>query len=152
MKLSTTVMKLSTTVRKKMLKMARDLNERGQLPCVSSLCQEFVYPVNTSIRKTVADLLDAEGVPRRRSPRRTVKESLSVGAGEFGQKFESLSQVFVHANKNPIRDKIIVQEYDFATIANRNLQSPCDDIDIYLVARAKAGSVRAFEILKKVVG
>jgi hypothetical protein len=104
------------------------------------------------LRKTVADLLDAEGVPRRRSPRRTVKESLSVGAEEFGQKFESLSQVSVDINKNPIRDKIIVQEYDFATIANRNLQSPCDDIDIYLVARAKAGSVRAFEILKKVVG
>jgi hypothetical protein len=79
---------------------------------------------------------------------------LSVGAGEFGQKFQSLSQVFVHANKNPIRDKILADSHshDISFSTNRDTQTPCDDIDIYLVARAKAGSVRAFEILKKVVG
>jgi len=145
-------MKFPDMIAHRILNHAKRANLQGAPPTVTSLCKGYGYPMTSWLRKTVADLLDAEGVPRRRSPRRTVKESLSVGAGEFGQKFESLSQVFVHANKNPIRDKIIVQEYDFATIANRNLQSPCDDIDIYLVARAKAGSVRAFEILKKVVG
>jgi hypothetical protein len=145
-------MKFPDMIAHRILNHAKRANLQGAPPTVTSLCKGYGYPMTSWLRKTVADLLDAEGVPRRRSPRRTVKESLSVGAGGFGQKFESLSQVFVDINKNPIRDKIIVQEYDFATIANRNLQSPCDDIDIYLVARAKAGSVRAFEILKKVVG
>ena len=145
-------MKLPDNIAHRILNHAKRANLNGPPPSVTSLCKGYGFPMTSWLRKTVAKLLDAEGVPRRRSPRRTVKESLSVGAEDFGQKFESLSRVFVDINKNPIRDTIFRQESDFATIANRDTQSPFDDIDTYLVARAKAGNVRAFEILKKVVG
>jgi len=147
-------MKFPDMIAHRILNHAKRANLQGAPPTVTSLCKGYGYPMTSWLRKTVADLLDAEGVPRRRSPRRTVKESLSVGAGEFGQKFESLSQVFVHANKNPIRDKILADSHshDISFNTNRDTQTPCEDIDTYLVARAKAGSVRAFEILRKIVG
>ena len=147
-------MKLPDNIAHRILNHAKRANLNGPPPSVTSLCKGYGLPMSSWLRKTVAKLLDAEGVPRRRSPRRTVKESLSVGAEDFGQKFESLSRVFVDINKTPIRDTILADSHshDISFSTNRDTQSPCDDIDTYLVARAKAGSVRAFEILKKVVG
>lgn len=147
-------MKLPDNIAHRILNHAKRANLQGAPPSVTSLCKGYGFPMTSWLRKTVAKLLDAEGVPRRRSPRRTVKESLSVGAEEFGQKFELLSRVFVDINKNPIRDTMLVDcnSHDISFSANRDTQTQCDDIDTYLVARAKAGSVRAFEILRKIVG
>jgi len=147
-------MNLPDKIANRVLTRAKRSNLNGRLPSVTGLCKGLGYPMSSWLRKTVAKLLDAEGVPRRRSPRPTAEKSSLVAAQEFGQKFESLSQVFVHANKNPIRDKILADSHshDISFSTNRDTQTPCDDIDTYLVARAKAGSVRAFEILKKVVG
>ena len=145
-------MKLPDNIAHRILNHAKRANLQGAPPSVTSLCKGYGFPMTSWLRKTVAKLLDAEGVPRRRSPRSTVKQSLIVGAEEFGQKFESLSRVFVDADLNLVRGTIYRSSDKISMSDNRELQSPCDDIDTYLVARAKAGSVRAFEILKKVVG
>lgn len=158
-------MKLPDNIAHRILIHAKRANLQGDLPTVTSLCEDYGFPMTSWLRKTVAKLLDDEGVPRRRSPRLTVKPSRIVGAAEllgvdpeeFGrqlEKLESLPRIFVDINKNPIRDTILADSHshDISFSTNRDTQTQCDDIDTYLVARAKAGSVRAFEILRKIVG
>jgi hypothetical protein len=92
-------MKLPDNIAHRILNHAKRANLQGAPPTVTSLCKDYGFPMTSWLRKTVAKLLDAEGVPRRRSPRSTAEQSSSVGAQEFGQKFESLSRVFVDIKK-----------------------------------------------------
>lgn len=112
-------------VQKRILDEARVMVCNGKRPAVLPLCRRNFLDVTKPHRRAVGELLDKANIERRRCNRDGVKTATSPS--DFGVKFEAMSRVFV------------------------GISSP-DDVDLYLVERAKAGNERAMEILKKLVG
>lgn len=107
---------------------ASDYIANGRVPAVTTLCQMHFGQKTKRQRIAVAELLDRHGVPRLKiSGRQGLASDAATSPSDFGVKFEAMSRVFV------------------------GVSSP-DDVDLYLVERAKAGNARAMEILKKLVG
>jgi hypothetical protein len=109
---------------KQILADARDMISNGKTPAVIPLMRRHFIEITKSNRRVVSKLLDDAGIERRRCRRDGVKKATSPS--DFGQKYEALSQVFVSI-------------------------SAANDVDLYLVERAKAGNARAMQILKKLV-
>lgn len=124
-------MQIEKTLQKTILDEARIIAGEGKIPNVRELCDIHFYPVTSSHRNAVAELLDKAGIKRRKQGgrgRAGKATKATISPSDFGAKFEALNQVFVEVSK------------------------PSSDIDLFLVERAKAGNARALEILKKLVG
>ena len=118
-------MNIEKSLQKAILADARDIAKTKQLVNVRTLCEMHFGTNSGSVRQAVSKLLDEAAIPRRQSAKPI---EAATSPSDFGAKYEALSRVFVEVSK------------------------PAPDIDLYLVERAKAGNVRALEILKKLVG